>query len=324
MNTPSKNDMKDVFSEWKNFLFMNLYQVLKNKEFCTKEELEKKLRGNKPFDPTVDEQIQQLIDIFFVTNTDNKMIPRWNPNLPELGPTIAEKEWLKTMIHSKFAFLFTDLIQPLKDNDFFKNVSDLPSLDSLNQMYPFAPGTDTTDKLLVKNLQVFNNALIQQKEITYNLLNEKTIKTAAPFRLEFDAATRCFSYILFLLPENTFKRYAVDQLQNIQITERENPTGLAENFSCFLEAHKKALTFSVRIDHHAAERSFLLFSTYEKKVKYDEEMNLYIVTVNYYDFDEEEVLRKIISLNSKAIVIEPKEFQDKIIHRFRQIASLYK
>lgn len=324
MDNSSKNKIKDLFSEWKNFLFVNLYQVLKNKESCTKEELEKKLRGNRPFEPTVDEQIQQLIDIFFVTNTDNKMIPRWHPDLPELGPTIAEKEWLRTMIHSKFAFLFTDVIQPLNENNSLQNISALPSLDSLNQMYPFPPGTDTTDKLLANDLRIFNNALLQQKEITYALSNETQKKIAAPFRLEFDAATQCFSYILFLPSEQTFKRYPADQLHDIEMMGKENPAGLTYAFSRFLEKHKKTLTFSVKIKNHAAERAFSIFSTYEKKVKYDENTKLYIVDVNYYDFDEEEVIRKIISLNADASVIEPKEFKDKVIHRFQQIYSLYK
>lgn len=63
MDNSSKNEIRDLFSEWKNFLFVNLYQVLKNKESCTKEELEKKLQGNRPFEPTVDEQIQQIFSL---------------------------------------------------------------------------------------------------------------------------------------------------------------------------------------------------------------------------------------------------------------------
>lgn len=95
--------MASVFSVFKNHLFVSLYQIIRNLEngvSYTPAELHKALYGNISFHPAIEKAVNEITDLFFLTDTDSITL-RVPFSLPKLPATTSEKEWLKTLLEDK-------------------------------------------------------------------------------------------------------------------------------------------------------------------------------------------------------------------------------
>lgn len=59
----------------------------------------------------------------------------------------------------------------------------------------------------------------------------------------------------------------------------------------------------------------MMFASYDKEASYDEEQDIYTLTIYYYDFDRGDILRQILSLGSAATVLSPDDMRQEIIDR---------
>ena len=70
------------------------------------------------------------------------------------------------------------------------------------------------------------------------------------------------------------------------------------------------------------ERCLFLFSTYDKETHIDNNEK-YIFTIQYYTFDEEDVLSKIQSLGASVVVRSPDNIRQKIKSKLLQMQNIY-
>lgn len=61
----------------------------------------------------------------------------------------------------------------------------------------------------------------------------------------------------------------------------------------------------------------MTFSSFERTSKIIKD-NVYEITLYYYTFQEEEIIRKILSLGSYITVLEPSKIREKIIERVKK------
>ena len=91
----------------------------------------------------------------------------------------------------------------------------------------------------------------------------------------------------------------------------------------YIEENTKKIILDVDPVDHVIERCFRIFSFYERKAIYDKELQKYKLEIKYLKFDENEVIRDILSLGSSVIVMEPKRLQKEIYRRIVRAKEIY-
>ena len=71
------------------------------------------------------------------------------------------------------------------------------------------------------------------------------------------------------------------------------------------------------------ERVYTAFSAFDKESHFSEKNNVYHLTVFYRPFEEEDVLRRILSFGAYVTVLEPTSVRDELLRRLRRAQELY-
>ena len=101
-------------------------------------------------------------------------------------------------------------------------------------------------------------------------------------------------------------------------------TTTQEEETQYYEKHQKSVTLCLKRKTNAIERCFSMFFPFDKKaVVSDEELSQYLLTIYYYDFDEDDIINRILSLGSAVTVLEPEAMKQKIISRLKASLSYY-
>jgi len=74
---------------------------------------------------------------------------------------------------------------------------------------------------------------------------------------------------------------------------------------------------------NALERAFCLFSSFKKSARFLREKNKHQLTVYYYNFEEAEVLSRILYLGKDVVVISPERIRNEIISRVKKALERY-
>lgn len=143
-----------------------------------------------------------------------------------------------------------------------------------------------------------------------------------PIKLEYSFVTDSFRVCAFLPEEKRFIKINLDTMRNVSCdaSPRED---LEEEYKRFMRQNSKKIVLEVDPVQHVIERCFRLFSFYDRKAVYDSDKEKYRLELNYYKFDESEVLRDVMSLGSSAIVVEPRGIQIKIYNRIVAARNRY-
>lgn len=184
-----------------------------------------------------------------------------------------------------------------------------------------------TDKT-IKNLEVLQKAIKQNKFIKYTYVRKdgKRLENKVGFPFKIEYSVRNDKYWLIVLIED--KKYEssrmikiiVSNLECIELYNNEN-SKVKDEILKFYDSKKNKVTplvLEVEDINNALERCFFLFSHYDKESYYDKEKDKYIIKIYYYDFDEAEIIKDILSLGSCIIVIEPQNIRNKIIERIKK------
>ena len=98
-----------------------------------------------------------------------------------------------------------------------------------------------------------------------------------------------------------------------------------QNLISMMESKKNVNPIVLEIidNQNAPERSSLTFATYEKSAHYDRERRIHILKIFYYNFDESELLSKILSMGKWIKIISPAWIKEEAISRIRKATNLY-
>ena len=97
---------------------------------------------------------------------------------------------------------------------------------------------------------------------------------------------------------------------------------LSENGRTTDDKKRNFVTIAFHDSRNARERTYTLFSAFDKKA-FIEQDGSYHLTVYFCTFEQEDVLRRILSLGPYARVLEPTSIRDEIVRRLRKAQELY-
>ena len=93
----------------------------------------------------------------------------------------------------------------------------------------------------------------------------------------------------------------------------------------FLSTRKSEVTFRLvdKKNTNAFDRCYSLFSAYDKEACAEEE-NVYTIKVHFQDFDQQEIISRLLFLGSAVTVLEPEDIKDEMIECLKQAWEYYR
>ncbi len=270
---------------------------------------------------------QEVIDALFPSRYKDGNTPKpfYEALVPSL-PSDDERLWLKTMLlDENVAFLLPDTLR----EKLLARLADTPDF-SLAGVWEKrqAKGDNPAEEPLKGRLSLIWKALRENKKLRYVNIDKSGTRhenTFAPCRLEYDAAMNRFFLIVWAEAENRAVKINIHRLETLEIANKKIPSDTEVKFMDFLSTRKSEITFRLvdKKNTHAFDRCYSLFSAYDKEACAEEE-NIYTIKVYFQDFDRREIIARLLSLGSVAIVLEPEDIRTEIIERLKQAWEIYK
>ena len=143
-----------------------------------------------------------------------------------------------------------------------------------------------------------------------------------PLALEYTVNEDLWTLNAWLPSEERAINIRVDRIRDMEEIG-EIPEDIPGKYKRFIEKKKRLVTMRVRSERHALERLFRLFSYYQRELDYEKETNTYILKVYYYDFDQNALMRNLLSAGHLITVIEPEELRQEMIRNIRESLDRY-
>ncbi|GAE86689.1 WYL domain-containing protein [Acetivibrio straminisolvens] len=338
----------ELFSEIKNRYFRLMFRIINEcAEGRTKSEIlkiidegefEQKVIGKnqKSFADFVLNKCGPDEDLNLLTEMDGMYYPsvgsfdKPENNRPPLPVRFSEieKAWLKALLDKEGIKLIlsketfdklqkelADTDTPIKDEYFeFTNRIKLPEI--------------ANQEAYEENFRLLLNAIIQEKPIRYNNIDRKgniyKNRLALPISIEYSMRDGRFRVSMYLLDENRPIMANIFTLSGIRIVDED--VGIDRETAKKLLFEQKyseePIVLEVMDRKAAMERCFMCFSGMERTAR-SLGNNKYEIRLNYYLFEEENIIRNIISLGPYVKVISPQRIADEIVSRVKKAISLY-
>ena len=259
------------------------------------------------------ERTNELIDTIFLFHQDGYAFLFLDKPI-HYRPTTAELIWLRLMLEDeRAAFLLPPVLRQKMEN-MLKDVSSWP-VDAIWRITQ-EQGDDIA--ALQEKLATIWQALHQKKKIYYRNRDRKGNiheGECAPCRLEYDAAANRCRLIIWKTEEQRAIKINISGLLEISVLEETIPESTEIDFQNFLQNRRCSVRVEVSKKNNAVERCFMMFASYDKEASYDEDQDIYTLTIYYYDFDREDILQQIISLGAAATILSPTDMRRAVIDR---------
>ena len=248
-----------------------------------------------------------LLNAIFIFDENDVATP-FIPAAFAIAPTKAELDWLADMTRApEAAFLLTEALRA--------------KLQAMLHGY----GTHSDKSILLirdtsqspppKALALIWQALLESRQLNYtNQDGQGHLHRGicAPCRLEYDAAANQYRLIAWLAEENRAIKMNVERLSALSIGAPLTQD-YQDKLSEFLASKQRSCLLRLSPRYNAVERAFKIFAEYDKEAIYNEDSDSYQIKLYYYEFDQRELLGRILSLGAAAEVIEPTGLRQEII-----------
>jgi hypothetical protein len=241
--------------------------------------------------------------------------------------TKLEKAWLKAVLEKdeirmllssqtieKLQKELCDFDSPIKDEYF-----EMTNIIKLSEI--------TQQELYEKNFRLILDALIQERPIRYSNTDKKgnvySNKLALPVSIEYSMRDARFRVSMYSLDDNRPIMANIFTLSDVRIVDEEvNIDRETAKKLLFEQKYSEEPVILEVTDKKAAmERCFMCFSGMERTSR-DLGKNKYEIRLNYYLFEEENLIRSIISLGPYVRVVSPQKISDEIVKRVKKSISL--
>ncbi|MDQ2085174.1 WYL domain-containing protein [Herbivorax sp. ANBcel31] len=242
--------------------------------------------------------------------------------------TKLEKAWLKALLEKDETriLLKSKTIEKLKkelSND------DSPIKDEYFEMTNTIklPEINKT-KTYEENFRTILAAIIKEKPIRYNNIdkNGNVYKNnlSVPVRIEYSMRDGRFRLSMYSINDNRPVMANIFTLSHVKmVDEKVNiDRETAKKLISEQKYSKEPVILEVTDKKKAMERCFMCFSGVERTAR-SLGNNKYEIRLNYYLFEEENLIKSIISLGPFVKVISPKKICDEIIKRVKKSIELY-
>ncbi|GLC31791.1 hypothetical protein bsdE14_32010 [Clostridium omnivorum] len=323
----------ELFNETKNRYFGVVQNIINrmNKEVFTEKDIKDILQQQSYNEPDFEFEASLLnksrdgdSNLFLIKKEEGIYTPHINSTV-SIRPSAVEKKWLKALTEEEILELF------LKESTIEKLKKKLENIDNpINMDFIEYRNADKTaakieqeQKLYIECFKNAYRALKEHRFISYTYCgnNDRLYENLKgyPFRIEYSSKNNRFR--LSIMPEDMSRpiKMNMDGLKVVEILEEANSQYRNAAMEKILK--KKAdnpIVLEIENKHNAIERCFSLFSYYDKEAYYDSEKDKHYMKLSYYEFDERELVKDILSLGSSALVISPENIRTEIINRVRE------
>ena len=242
--------------------------------------------------------------------------------------TKIEKAWLKALLEKdgvrmilgkepfeKLQKEIGEFDSPIRDEYFeMTNIIKLPAI--------------TDQEAYEKNFKIILDALAQEKPIRYNNTdrngNVYYNKLALPVSIEYSMRDGRFRTSMYSIDDNRPIMANIFTLSDLRVVDEEVGIDREEAKKLLFEQKysEEPVILEVTDKKAAMERCFMCFSGMERTSR-DLGNDKYEIRLNYYLFEEENLIRSIISLGPYVKVISPQKISDEIVRRVKKSISLY-
>lgn len=244
-----------------------------------------------------------------------------------------EKRWIKSLLNEDIVRLFLDENTIEKLNKKLIDIEPLFQLNLPNQ---------NINKHIIKTI---TKAFRDNKLLLYNSINkhgqEFINQIGIPFKINYSMRDYKLRLSIYSIIEERFIYINMENVQSMEIlniNDMENSLyyektksikdkldklGRKRFFLTYLYQKKKTIKLQIYNGKNILERVHLLFASYHKKT-YGEGGKQYI-DISYYSFDEENIIRNILSLGLLVKVVEPNYIRKRILElleKGRELDSL--
>ncbi|HEY9061566.1 MAG TPA: WYL domain-containing protein [Pseudobacteroides sp.] len=333
----------ELFSEVKNRYFQLVLRIINEcaegkakseiLKIIDEGEFEQKVIGKKQqsFADIMLNRCDEGENLYLLAHKDGQFYPALegagSPPVP-VRFTILEKFWLKALLenegvrmvlsHETYEKLKRELggvESPIKDE--YIEMTNTIKLPEIAEQEAYS-----------RNFRLILKALVDKKAIRYTNTDKRgnvyRDKLALPVGIEYSARDGRFRVSMYSIDDNRPIMANIFTLSELRIVDED--VGMDRETAkrlLFEQKYSSEPIILEVIDKKAAmERCFMCFSGMERTAR-DLGDNKYEIKLNYYLFEEENLIRNIISLGPYVKVISPQRMVDEIVKRVKKSLSLY-
>lgn len=315
-----------LFNETENKYYEIIAYLLRKHENWTNEELMTILKQN-----AVDDDFEVIESIFSKKEGEECIFEYYDgcyyallPNDFPVRCTVIERNAANVMVRNPYANVFLNAKTIDKLHSALENSDILWDESAINVKNQFVDGDSIEG--LTQNMHIIINAIREGKAIQYDNIKPGVfsyINTISyPVKLEYSFLNDRFRLIAYAPEAQRFIKLNISLMKNVLVLDNTYPD-LQEMYQTFLKQTTRKVVLSVDPVDHVIERCFRIFSYYSRKARFDKDANQYRLEIAYSEFDENEIIRDIMSLGSSVVVLEPKKMQKTISERIRRAFLRY-
>jgi hypothetical protein len=323
----------ELFNETKNRYFQIVQDIinLMSRKSLTEKDIKELLQEQSFNEPDFEFEAALLNksrtrdeDLFLIEKDGSVYVPHIKTTIP-IRPSAVEKQWLKALTEDEKLELF------LKEHTIERLKSKLGNVNNIvNNSYIEYRNTDKVTVKTEEEQEIYNTcfkrvyeALRGHRFISYSYCSNngrlyENMK-GYPFRIEYSSKNNKFRLSMMPVDMSRPIKMNMDGFKSVEILEAADPQyrkAAIEKISSKMA--ENPIVLEIEDKHNAIERCFSIFSYYDKEAYYDSEKHRHYMTLFYYEFDERELVRDILSLGSAALVISPEHIRDEIIYRAKE------
>lgn len=328
----------ELFHEYKNKYFHLVFRILnlaKNGLYkdeiirlIEKEEYDEKIIGKdfKTFEGMLLNKYSKIDNFNFLEEREGKYYSILNnqDSIPlKVRFSKLEKSWLNGMIKEPVvqALLGKDILEKLEAAliDVKKGSNEV--IEFTNKV---KSDVDVDLEKMSRDFYAILEGIINEKPILYSNVdkngNEYNNQLALPIRIEYSLKDDKFRASIYSLEEQRSVMVNLHTLKEVKIAQNVNSEIKREDVLKKLKEKKYSeipITIELEDIRGAMERCFMSFSSFERNSRNISE-NKYEIDIYYYTFEEDEVIRKIMSLGPYVKVKSPDRVRDIVIDKIKR------
>lgn len=229
-----------------------------------------------------------------------------------------ELQAAKNMLRSSYAKHFLSDSTYQKLTEVLKDVADEWTVSDVIVKNQYDGGAVCLEKGYDIQLSIIAEAIRHKQSIVYdNVVIGKyqfVNREIFPVRVEYSYLNDVFRICGYDEQHKRFLKLNLSSMTNVRLG---NDLGKdwENEYKLFLKDNTKKIVLDVEPTGHVIERCFRIFSFYDRKAIFSKEENKYCLEISYLKYDENEVIRDVLSLGSSVVVIEPKKIQKQVYDR---------
>ncbi|WBW98625.1 WYL domain-containing protein [Oceanirhabdus sp. W0125-5] len=333
----------ELFHECKNRYFRLIFLILSlAKEGLSKEEVikliedgeyDEKVIGKdfKTFKGLLLNEYNQDENFNLLMANDELFYPVINHEPDQILPvrlTVVEKQWIKRLIDEPMVkvLLGESLVQKLEQS--LSDVNCIGNINMIERTYTANNDISIDYSKFHDDFHTILKGIVENKPIRYSNVdkwgNRYENKLSLPIRIEYSLRDDRFRVSMYSLEENRPIMVNLHTIEQLELVHDMKPNIDREEVFKLLKEKKYAkepIILEVTDERAAMERCFMCFSGFERSSRTLGE-NKYEIKLNYYTFEEDDVIRKLIALGPFVKVISPQRVIDVIVSKIKKAMEM--